>query len=104
MTSRVSKQVEEYAHSTRTVAALEEAQTVGRDVRPGQRVTFVVVDDAKSSRERVALVGDADRYDVDYYVTAVIRAAESVLSPVGWREAEIRSYLSDRDDASLSRY
>lgn len=104
VTTRVSKHVEEYAQSTQTVAALEEARTVGRNIRPGQSVTFVVVDDSKSSRERVALVDDADHYDAEYYAGEVIRAAESVLSPVGWRETDIRSYLTKREDASLSRY
>ncbi|WP_280177987.1 hypothetical protein [Halorussus marinus] len=34
----------------------------------------------------------------------LIRAAESVLSPVGWRERRIRRYLADRTNASLRRY
>ncbi|WP_135855194.1 type B DNA-directed DNA polymerase [Halorussus salinus] len=102
--SRVSKHVEEYHRSTRTVAAFESAADVGRDVRPGQSVEYVVVDDAKSSRDRVALVSEAEEYDAEYYAEQVIRAAESVLSPLGWRESEIRGYLADREDASLSRY
>ena len=102
--SRVSKRVEEYQHTTRTVAALEAAQDVGRDVRPGQSVEYVAIDDAKASRDRVALVSEADGYDVEYYVGEVVRVAESVLSPLGWREGEIRGYLANREDASLSRY
>jgi DNA polymerase I len=104
VTSRVSKRIEEYAHSTRTVAAAEEAQAVGRDVRPGESVAYVVVDDAKASRNRVALAEDAERYDAEYYAEQVVRAAESVLSPLGWRESDVRRYLADREDVALSRY
>ena len=104
VTTRASKHVEEYAHATRTVAALETAADVGRDVQPGQSFSYVVVDDSKSSRDRVALVEDAQRYDAEYYVEQVLRAAESVLSPLAWREGDIREYLADRVDAGLSRY
>lgn len=103
-TSRVSKRVEEYQHSTRTVAALEEANASGRDVRPGQSVEFIVVDDSKRGHERVALVGEAGEYDGEYYEDLLVRACESVLSPLGWREGEVREYLAERTDASLSGY
>jgi DNA polymerase I len=102
--SRVSKHVEEYQHSTRTVAALESADYVGRDVRPGQSVEYVVVDNAKESQDRVALVDEAEEYDAEYYAEQLIRAAEIVLSPLGWRESEIREYLADRTDAGFSAY
>ena len=104
VTTRASKRVEEYEHSTWTVAALEQAGSMGRDVHPGQSVEYVVVDDSKLSQDRVALVSDAKRYDAEYYVGEVLRAAESVLSPLGWREDDIREYLAGRVDATLSRY
>ena len=33
-----------------------------------------------------------------------MRAAESVLSPLGWRRSEIEAYLSDREDAAISAF
>jgi len=102
--NRASKRADEYRRSTRTVAALERAADRGRERRPGQSVSFVVVDDSTRSRDRVALVDEADTYDADYYADELIRAAESVLSPVGWCERRIRRYLADRTDASLRRY
>jgi DNA polymerase I len=34
----------------------------------------------------------------------LLRAAESVLAPLGWRRADIEDYLADRTDASLSDF
>jgi DNA polymerase I len=104
VTTQVSKRVNEYQQLTRTVAALEEAARVGQDVQPGQSVEYVVIDDSKASPDRVALLDRANGYDVDYYIEEVLRAAESVLSPLGWRADDIRSYLSNQIDATLSRY
>lgn len=48
-------------------------------------------DEDKQSRERVALADeDIDDYDADYYREQLVRAAESVLSPVGWRESGLK--------------
>lgn len=104
VTTRASKRIDEYSHSTRTVAALKTASNMGRDVHPGQSVEYVVVDDSKASQDRVALIENAEQYDAEYYVGEVLRAAESVLSPVGWRERDIRKYLADREDVSLNRF
>ncbi|USZ67387.1 type B DNA-directed DNA polymerase [Halorussus salilacus] len=101
---RTSKRADEYARATRTVAALERATGDGRDVRPGQGVEYVVVDDSKRSRERVQLADEAETYDAEFYVGEVLRAAESVLSPLGWRREYIEACLAERTDASLGSY
>ncbi len=101
--TRASKPREEYARDTRTVAALKRAADRGRPRSPGQDVEFVVVDDARS-RARVALADEADDYDADYYRERLLRAAESVLSPVGWRRSEIASYLGEYRDGSLQSW
>ena len=105
--NRVSKRVEEYSQQTRNVAALERAGDLGMDTHPGQNVSYVVVDDAKSSRGRVRLVDEAIRegeYDAEFYTDQTIRAAESILSPFGWRREEINEYLADHEDASLTAF
>lgn len=52
------------------------------NIHPGQDIEHVVVDDEKSSRERVTLAHEmTDAYDPDYYETQSVRAVESVLSP-----------------------
>lgn len=82
--NRASKQVEEYTRATRTVAALQRAQDEGLDLQPGQDVSYVVVDDSKRSRDRVQLAHEApQQYDADFYANLLLRAAESVSSPLG---------------------
>ena len=55
----------------------------------------MVVDDEKSSRERVALAHEEiESYDASYYETQLVRAVESVLSPLGWDRNDIRRELN----------
>jgi DNA polymerase I len=105
ITNRVSKRVEEYAQATRNVAALERAEARGLEKFPGQDVEYVVVDDAKSSRERVQLAHEnPDTYDPGFYRERAIRAAESVVSPLGWDRERIREYLSETSATALSAF
>ena len=104
-TVRVSKDRTEYSQRTLTVAALERAADRGLSRSPGQSVRYVVVDDTKPSRDRVRLALEAPTtYDAAYYDTELLRAATSVLSPVGWDEARIREYLSGIQDLSLDTF
>ena len=105
VTTRTSKSLAEYTQSNRSTAALERASAQGLERSPGQDVTYVVVDDGKDSRERVRLAHEscAD-YDVGFYRDRLVRAAESVLSPVGWRQDDIETELSDREGTTLQRY
>jgi DNA polymerase I len=103
--TRVSKPLSEYTQATRTVAALQRARELGLTIHPGQDVAYVVVDDGKESRDRVALAHeDVDAYDADYYETQVIRAAASVLSPLGWDRNEIRESLSGDLNPKLTAF
>jgi DNA polymerase I len=105
--NRVSKPREEYSHDTKNVVAVERAADLGIEKHPGEDVSYVVVDDSKTSRERVRIAGevtDSDRYDTEFYRDQLVRAAESVLSPLGWRRSEIEAYLSDREDAAISAF
>lgn len=102
---RVSKQVDEYSQYTQNVAALDRADTIDFTVNPGESVRYLVVDDEKDSQDRVKLEFETlDAYDTDYYTTLLVRAAESVLAPLGWRRDRIRQYLSETRDASLAAY
>ncbi|SEH66654.1 DNA polymerase I [Halopenitus malekzadehii] len=103
--NRVSKPLEGYTQNTRNVAALERARDQDLDVHPGQDIEYVVVDDEKSSRDRVALAHERiDSYDPSYYETQLVRAVESVLSPLGWDRAEIQQELAALEDATLSSF
>ncbi len=105
ITKRVSKAREEYTQSTRTVAALDRAENLGLSRSPGQTVSYVVVDDDKQSCDRVALAGEQPtEYDTAFYRTLLIRAAESVLSPLGWRSSRIDQYLSGHEEFSIQSF
>ncbi len=106
VTTRTSKPPDAYDSRTRTVAALRRAREHGLDVRPGQDVRYVVVDDdARRNRERVRLhFEDVDGYDAEFYETRLVRAAESVVSPLGWDRDRIRAYLADGRDVGLSAF
>ncbi|WP_247728539.1 type B DNA-directed DNA polymerase [Halovivax limisalsi] len=102
---RSSKRLEEYTQSTHSVAALERAEAAGIGREPGQPVEYVVVDDSKAGRERVQLPHEEiNGYDAEFYATDLVRAAESVLSPAGWREDEIREFLADQADSTLEAF
>ncbi|MFB6133337.1 MAG: DNA polymerase domain-containing protein, partial [Halanaeroarchaeum sp.] len=105
VTNRVSRRVEEYAQATRNVAALERAADRGLEKFPGQDVEYVIVDDEKTSRERVQLAHEnPTTYDSTFYRERAIRAAESVVSPLGWDRDRIREYLAETTAASLGAF
>jgi len=71
-------------------------------VHPGQDIEYVVVDDEKKSRDRVALAHETvGSYDPSYYETELIRAIESILSPLGWDRKDIHRALAETEDSRL---
>lgn len=102
---RTSKSLDAYTHSTRTTAALNRAADQGLHHAPGKDIEYVVVDDDTSGRERVRLPHEAgDGYDTAFYREQLLRAAESVLSPVGWRQPEIEEWLADREETTIAQF
>jgi DNA polymerase I len=103
--NRVSKDVDDYTMETLTVAALKRARIEGAGLAPGQTVRYVVVDADARGSSRVRLeYEEVDRYDTSWYENAAVRAVESILAPVGWREGEIRQYLSRVSDETLAGF
>ncbi|MFC4360266.1 type B DNA-directed DNA polymerase [Halobium salinum] len=103
--NRVSKPLEGYTQSTQTVAALKRARDQDLAVHPGQDIRYVVVDDEKTSRERVALAHEEfDTYDSSYYEIQLIRAVESILSPLGWDRTDIRRELAETRELDLTEF
>jgi DNA polymerase I len=103
--NRVSKPLEGYTQYTQNVAALERAQDLDLAVHPGQDIEYIVVDDEKNSRDRVALAHETvENYDASYYETQLIRATESILSPLGWDRNDIHRALAETEDCHLSAF
>jgi len=105
ITNRVSKRLAEYGRDTRNAAALERSAALGLERFPGQDVEYVVVDDERSSRERVRLLSeDPTTYDRSFYRERTLRAARSVLAPLGWDRKRIEGYLAGRADGRLDAF
>jgi len=103
--NRVSKPLEGYSQNTQNVAALKRAREQELAVHPGQDIEYVVVDDEKSSRDRVALAHEEiETYDASYYETQLVRAVESVLLPLGWNRTDIRRRLAETREMELTEF
>jgi len=103
--NRVSKPMERYTQNTQNVAALKRARDQDIAVHPGQDIEYVVVDDEKTSRERVALAHEEiGSYDPSYYETELIRAAESLLSPLGRDRLDIRQKFAETRPQGLMAF
>jgi len=103
--NRVSKPLEGYTQNTQNVAALKRARDQDLAVHPGQDIEYVVVDDGKTSREQVALAHEEiESYDPSYYETQLVRAVESVLSPMGWDRSKIRRELAETQNPELTAF
>ncbi len=84
---------------------LKRARDQDLAIHPGQDIEYVVVDDEKSSRERVALAHEeTESYDASYYETQLVRAVESVLSPLGWDRTEIQQELAGVREPELTDF
>jgi len=87
------------------VAALKRAREQDLAVHPGQDIEYVVVDNEKTSRERVALAHEGiESYDPSYYETQLVRAIESVLSPLGWNRTDIQREIGEVRETNLAAY
>jgi DNA polymerase I len=47
---------------------------------------------------------ELDEYDVGFYRELLVRAAASVVSPLGWRERRIEQLLSSHSEISLKSF
>jgi DNA polymerase elongation subunit (family B) len=103
--NRASKLLEGYTQNTQNVAALKRARDQNLAVHPGQDIEYVVVDDEKSSRDRVALAHEEiESYDPSYYETELVRAVESPLLPLGWDGSKICRELAETRVPELTAF
>ena len=75
---------------------LKRARDQDHAVHPGQDIEYVVVDDEKFTRDRGRLAHEpVESYDASYYQTQIVRAVESMLSPLGPDQSDIRRELGE---------
>ena len=112
ITKRATKPAGEYDRDTHVAGALRRAADLGVVYHAGQAVRYVVTDDgarrpAQGVRlhfEDLADPDDGPRYDADYYERELVRAAESVVSPLGWDREDVRAHLREGSDAGLAAF
>ncbi|MDY6771318.1 MAG: DNA polymerase domain-containing protein, partial [Candidatus Nanohaloarchaea archaeon] len=103
---RISKEPDEYTQSIKSAAAVTRARQLhDHHIGPGQSVEYIVHNDEAQGIERVRLpYDDLETYDTAFYRSHLIRAAESILSPLGWDRDDIETYLSDTTTHNLRSY
>ncbi|MGM0591102.1 MAG: type B DNA-directed DNA polymerase [Halobacteriota archaeon] len=103
--TRASKSPSAYHRQILTKAALDRAVDRGLPKHPGQDVRYVVVDVDADGPDRVRLPSEAPTtYDADHYADLLVRAAESVVAPLGWDRRRVRRFLRADRNATLSAF
>lgn len=99
----VSKSLENYTVENRSVSALKRSRHHKIEVKPGQSVRFVVRNDNAQSMDRTRLGFEAQEgdYDPEFYKKELIRAAESILSPIGLDREDIRRRLGNEKQKKI---
>lgn len=102
---KTSKPLEAYQVENRTVAAIKRAKQNGITVKPGQKVRFWVYNDSFRKSNRVRLdFENSTVYDEQFYIEELVRAAGSILSPLGWDRGDIRQSLESYSSRSVNRF
>ncbi len=104
----VSKGPADYKVNNFTHAALKRLRKWGVSIQPGQSVRYIVTDQRLGkSAGRVKLAEEfeeGDRYDLDFYTSHVVRAAESLLMPFGYTKERLKDVLIDKSQSTLADY
>lgn len=103
---KTSKPLEAYQVNNRSVSALKRAKHHGIEMKPGQYIQFVVRDDDADAMNRTRLDFESREgdYDPDFYRTELIRAAESILSPLGLDRDDIRRRIANDRKTNLKSF
>ncbi len=101
-----SKTLENYQVNNRTVSALKRSENHGITVKPGQSIGFVVRNDKANLMDRTRLDFEVKEgeYDSMFYKKELIRAAESILSPLGLDREDIRRRLSMKQRSTIRNF
>lgn len=104
-TRKISKTLETYKAKNRGYSALKRARKHDLEIKPGQSLKYVVYKDKAQSIERVRLDFEKpEKYDVNFYRTQLIRAAESILSPLNKDREDIKKALKNNNTTAITDY
>lgn len=95
MTHRLSRQPQEYRVRTAAARTAAELQRAGVELQPGEMLHFLHVSGPERVRAWEPIAGSASpvSYDREVYSELLLRAVESVLSPVGVERQALRAWL-----------
>ena len=94
---RLSKDVSDYENHTLQSIAAKQLTKQGLRLNPGQTITFLIVDEKNPIPEKRVLakefVTKDSNYDLTKYETMLIRAASTILSPLGYDNDRLQKSL-----------
>jgi DNA polymerase I len=95
--TRVTRQLGEYRVFNDRVAALKQLIAEGVEVHPGETVRYVVLNhDSRDPDKRVRvleLMDGSEQYDKQEYLKHLLRTADSILRPFGYKEDKLKEEL-----------
>jgi DNA polymerase-2 len=93
ITHRLSRDPEEYTVRTAAARVAGELKRAGMAISPGEKMRFIYVPGPEKVRAWERVRQDAIPYDRQEYSKLLMRAIESVLTPVGVDEATLHTWL-----------
>ena len=97
ITRTLSKEPMQYVREDAGAIAAKELARAGVTLHPGQQITYLILDrkaKVKGDRARPAILLTGDEsYDKERYEELLLRAAETLLGPVGWPAEKLQACL-----------
>ncbi len=90
---RLTREPQEYTVKTAGARAGQQLLTIGKTIRPGQRVRLLYMHGGEVHAWDMPQVVDPRRVDRARYYELAVRAASSVFHPMGIPEADLRAWL-----------
>ncbi|MFX1566635.1 MAG: DNA polymerase domain-containing protein, partial [Promethearchaeota archaeon] len=99
VTQNISRSPHEYQQQCSQAIAAELAIRYGQDIHPGQTIKYVHTDSkSRHPLRRVALphTSAATHYDKDKYTELLLRATDTLLTPLGWNYERLAQHFSSK--------
>lgn len=99
ITQHISRSPHEYQQQCSQAIAAKLAIRYGHDIQPGQAIKYVHTDStSRHPLRRVALphTAAATHYDKDKYTELLLRATDTLLTPLGWKYERLTQHFSDK--------
>jgi len=106
ITTRLSRALEDCKVMTVQAAASWQMKREGLPVSPGEKVKYVVTNSSvRDPHRKVSLARNMPgSYDREYYLTLLLRGAESILLPFGVTVGSLRDGLGEGKQTGLERW